>query len=136
MAKQTKARNHQSQTVRLLTACAIGAAIGLVCSILFSLAAAIIIDKSDLPHRSIMPISVAILALSSLIAGFASGLINRRRALVVGAVTSSIIFAVVFLASFFVPDKDAGANIFIKLAASFFPTIIGSIISVNLPRKD
>ena len=136
MARKTLARNHQSQTTRLLTACAIGAAIGLVFSILFSLAAAIIIDKSDLPHRSIVPISVAILAFSSLIAGFAAGLFNRRRALVVGAVTAVIIFAVVFLASFFVPDEDAGANIFIKLAAAFFPTIIGSIISVNLPRKD
>ena len=136
MARQTKAKNHQSHTAKLLRACAIGAAVGLICSVLFSLAAALVIDKSDLPHRSIVPISVAILAISSFVAGFVAGLLNRRQALVVGAVTSCLIFAVVFLAGFFVPDKDIGVNILVKLIAAFLPTIIASVISVNLPRRD
>lgn len=136
MARQTKAKNYQSLTAKLLKACAIGAAAGLICSVLFSLAAAVIIDKSDIPHRSIIPISVAILALASFVAGFMAGLLNRRRALVVGAVTACLIFAVVFLSSFFVPDKDAGANIFVKIAAIIIPATIGSVISVNLPRRD
>ena len=136
MAMQTTARKHHGFRVKLLRACAIGAAIGLICSILFSLAAALVIDKSDLPHRSILPISVAILALSSLIAGFIAGLINHRQALVVGAVTACLVFAVVFLAGFFVPDKEIGANIFVKLAAVLLPSVIGSVISVNLPKRD
>lgn len=136
MAMQTTARKHPSLWVKLLRACAIGAAVGLICSILFSLVAALVIDKSDLPHRSIVPISVAILAVSSFVAGFVAGVINHRQALVVGAVTACFVFAVVFLASFFVPDKEIGANIFVKLAAVFLPSIVASVISVNLPRRD
>ncbi len=136
MAMQTTAKKHHGFWGKLLRACAIGAAAGLVCSILFSLAAALVIDESDLPHRSIVPISVAILAVSAFVAGFVAGVINHRQALVVGAVTALIVFAVVFLASFFVPDKEIGASLFVKLAAVFLPSIVASVISVNLPRRD
>lgn len=136
MAKLNAAKNGLGPTARLLRACAIGAAVGLVCAIILSLVAAVAVDKFDLPQRSILPVSMAVLGVSSFIGGFLSGILNRRRALIVGALTAIFAFAIVFIASFFVPDESIGANILYKALVILIPALVGSIISVNLPRRD
>ncbi len=136
MANYKRAKKYSNGTDGLIKASLIGAAIGLVCVIVFSLAAAAVISKADFPHRVIMPVSMVILALSSLIAGITAGAIYHRRALIVGAVVAAVVLTVVLIGSFFLPDENLGASPILKAAVTVLPAIIGAVISVNLPRKD
>lgn len=135
MKNTSRVRNELSPLAELLRDCAIGAAVGLVLCIVFSLIAAIVVSVGDLPHRSVMPISMAIIGLSSFIGGLVSGKLHKRQGLLVGAIAGAGMLAVILTAGLFVPDESLGATLIIKAVASLFPALVGSVIGVNLRRK-
>lgn len=124
-----------SPAAALLKYTAVGVAVGLVCCIVFSLLAAVVLSVSDLPHRSIMPISMAIIGVSMLIGAFIAGRLLHRRGLLLGALVGVAAFAVIFLAGMFVPDENIGITLTIKAALCIIPSIVGAVIGVNVRAK-
>lgn len=135
MKKTGRVKQQLGPTAALLKNSAIGAAVGLVCCILFSLIAAFIIAQSDLPHRSIMPISMAIIGVSMLIGGFVAGKLHRRQGLVLGVIVGAMAFAVLLIAGFFIPDENIGATLPLKALLSVFPAVVAAVTGVNMRRK-
>lgn len=135
MTNRGRVKNELSPMMELLRDGAIGALIGIVLCIVFSLIAALVVSSADLPHRSVMPISMGIIGLSSLIGSLVSGKIHKRQGLVLGALVGGLMLLVVLAAGFFVPDESDGAAMIYKALATFFPALVGSVIGVNLRRK-
>lgn len=135
MARTSRTKTQISPSLSLLKNAFIGAVIGLVCSVIFSLVAALIISNGGLPQRSIMPISVGIIAVSMLIGSIVAGRIHYKNALVVGLVTAVISLAVFLLAGFFVPDENIGVSLVIKAIATLVPCLVGAVIGANIPKK-
>ena len=135
MNKAGRVKNELSPSLAFFRDCGIGAAVGLVLCIVFSLLAALVISAADLPHRSIMPIAIAIIGLSALIGSLISGKIHKRQGLLTGAVTGIMMLAVVLIAGFFVPDESIGATMILKALVTLLPSLVGSVIGVNLRRK-
>lgn len=135
MRNAGRVKNELSPTMQMLKNSGIGALVGLVLCIVFSLIAAFIVSSADLPHRSVMPISMAIIGLSSFIGSLVAGKIHKRQGLVVGAVVGVLMLLVILAAGFFVPDESVGATMLFKALATLLPALIGSVIGVNLRRK-
>ncbi|MEE1280482.1 MAG: TIGR04086 family membrane protein [Oscillospiraceae bacterium] len=135
MRKTGRVKQQLSPTAALLKNSAIGAAVGLVCCILFSFIAAFVIAQSDLPHRSIMPIAMAIIGLSSFIGGIVAGKLHHRQGLVLGVLVGAITFAVIFISGLFVPDENIGTTLPLKAALSLLPSVVGTVLGVNMRRK-
>ena len=135
MRNAGRVKNEMSPSMQLMRDGGIGALVGLILCIVFSLIAAFVMSVGDLPHRSVMPISMAIIGLSSFIGSLVSGKIHKRQGLIVGALTGAVMLAVILLAGFFVPDESAGATMLLKALATLVPSLVGSVIGVNLRRK-
>ena len=135
MRNAGRVKNEMSPSMQLVRDGGIGALVGLVLCIVFSLIAAFVMSVGDLPHRSVMPISMAIIGLSSFIGALVSGKIHKRQGLIIGALTGAIMLAVILAAGFFVPDESVGATMLLKALATLVPSLVGSVIGVNLRRK-
>ena len=135
MKNAGRVRNELSPSVQLLKDSGIGALIGLILCIIFSLVAAFVVSSADLPHRSVMPISIGIIGISSFIGSIISGKIHKRQGLVIGALTGAIMLAVILAAGFFVPDESAASTMLLKALVTLAPSLVGSVIGVNLRRK-
>ena len=135
MKNAGRVRNEPSPSVQLLKDSGIGALIGLILCIIFSLVAAFVVSSADLPHRSVMPISIAIIGISSFVGSIISGKIHKRQGLVIGALTGAIMLAVILVAGFFVPDESAASTMLLKALVTLAPSLVGSVIGVNLRRK-
>ena len=135
MREAGRVRNELSPSVQMLRDCGIGALLGLILCVVFSLIAALVVSMGDLPHRIIMPLSMAIIALSAFIGSIVAGKIHKRQGLLVGVITSVMMLAVILIAGFFVPDESFGINMILKIIATIFPSLVGSVIGVNMRRK-
>lgn len=135
MKQRNKTKNTLGPTGELLKYSAIGSAIAIICCVIFSLVAAYIIAKMDLPHRSITPISLAVTAFSMFIGSLISGKLLHRKGLVLGVVTAVISLALMLVAGFFIPDENSLALLPIKILVTFIPSLIGAVIGVNLRKK-
>ena len=135
MRNAGRVKNEMSPSMQLMRDSGIGALVGLILCIVFSLIAAFVVSVGDLPHRSVMPISMAIIGLSSFIGSLVSGKIHKRQGLIIGALTGAVMLAVILAAGFFVPDESAGATMLLKALATLVPSLVGSVIGVNLRRK-
>ncbi len=135
MRKTGKIKNQMGPTASLIKNSAIGSAVGLICCILFSFVAAFLVSVGDLGHRSVMPIAMAIIALSSFIGAVVSARLHRRQGLLLGALVAFITFAVLMLAGIFVPDEALGANLALKALLVLIPSIVGAVLGVNIRRK-
>ncbi len=135
MRNAGRVRNELSPSMQMLRDSGIGALVGLVLCIIFSLIAALVVSVGDLPHRVVTPISMAIIGLSSFVGSLIAGKIHKRQGLLVGVLTGAIMLAVVLAAGFFVPDESAGATMLLKALATFVPSLVGAVIGVNLRRK-
>lgn len=121
----------QSPVLEVVKHTAIGVAAGLICSIVLSLLAALVLTLGSLPHRSIAPISMAIIAVSMLIGSFIAGKMLHRKGLLLGALVGVAAFAVVFLCGMLIPDENIGVTVPIKALLCVIPSIVGAVMGVN-----
>lgn len=135
MSKAGRVRNELSPGMQMLKNGGIGALIGLILCIVFSLIAAFVVSIGDLPHRSVMPISMAIIGISAFIGSLIAGKIHKRQGLLIGLIVGAIMLLVVLAAGFFVPDESIGADMLLKALVTLVPSLVGSVIGVNLRRK-
>jgi putative membrane protein (TIGR04086 family) len=98
MKHKGKTRNSLSPMGELLKYSMIGSAISIICLVIFSLIAAFVISKSDLPHRLITPISIAIIGVSAFIGSLIAGRMLHKKGLVLGILTAVITFAIMLIA--------------------------------------
>lgn len=135
MSKSARTKNQLSPSLSLIKNAFIGAVTGLACTVIFSLLAALLISKGGLPQRSIMPISVGIIAVSMLIGSIIAGRIHYKNALVIGFITGIIALSILAVSGFFVPDESVGASIPVKAVATLVPSLVGAVIGANIPKK-
>ena len=135
MKNAARVRNELSPSMQMLRDSGIGAFVGLVLCIIFSFIAAFAISMGDLPHRIVTPVSMAVIALSALIGSVVSGKIHKRQGLLVGTITGAMMLLIILAAGFFVPDESAASVMIFKAIATILPSLIGSVIGVNLRRK-
>lgn len=133
--RKTNKQAGLNPTIELFKFAAIGALVGLVCCIIFSLLAAIILTTVDLPHRSIMPISMAIIGVSMLIGSFVSGRVFYKKGLFLGLIVGAISFLVLFIAGIFVPDEGIGISVLIKAVLCIVPSVVGAVAGVNTRKR-
>lgn len=135
MRNAGRVRNELSPGMQMLSDSGIGALVGLVLCIIFSLVAALVVSVGDLPHRVVTPISMAIIGFSSFIGSLIAGKIHKRQGLLVGAVVAVLMLAVILAAGFFVPDESLSIAMLLKVVVTLVPSLVGSVIGVNLRRK-
>lgn len=135
MLKSGKTKNTLGPTGELIKYSMIGALVSIICVIIFSLLAAFVISKASLPHRSITPISMAVIAVSTLIGSFVAGKLFHKKGLVLGVLTGVMSFFVMLIASFFTPGESEAINVVLKAVLSVIPSVIGAVIGVNMRRK-
>ncbi len=135
MKQKGKTKNSLSPFGELLKYSMIGSAISIICLVIFSLIAAFVISKSDLPHRSITPISLAIIGISVFIGSLIAGKMLHKKGLALGIVVAVITLAIMLIAGFFIPNENALSLIPIKILVSVIPSLIGAVIGVNMRKK-
>ena len=133
MRKNTK--NIQSPLLSLVIYTAIGVGVGLVCAVIFSLLFALVLTVSDLPHRAIAPVSMAIIALSFFIGAFVSGKTFHKKGLLLGALIGIVSFALIFVVGLFVPQESMGITEALKALLCIVPSVIGAVLGVNTRIK-
>ena len=90
----------------------------------------------DLPLNLVNPITVAILIISSLTAGYVSAALIRERGLMWGAVCGALMMITLALLSSALNISSVGALLWIKLVICAVSGAIGGIFGVNYkPRR-
>jgi len=135
MKQKGKTKNSLSPFGELLKYSMIGAAISIICLVIFSLIAAFVISKSDLPHRAITPISIAIIGLATFIGSIVAGRMLYKKGLALGIAVAVLTLAIMLIAGFFIPNENAPHLIPIKILVSVIPSLIGAVIGVNIRKK-
>ena len=135
MTKNGKTKNTLSPTAQLFKYGAIGAFASVICCIVFSLAAAYVIGKADLPHRTITPIALVILGASCFIGGIIAARLHYKKGLLLGITTAAITFALICIADFFLPDDSSLSLVPIKAVIILVASVLGSVIGVNVRKK-
>lgn len=135
MKHKGKTRNSLSPMGELLKYSMIGSAISIICLVIFSLIAAFVISKSDLPHRLITPISIAIIGVSAFIGSLIAGRMLHKKGLVLGILTAVITFAIMLIAGFFIPNENAIPFILVKALVSVILSLVGAVIGVNIRKR-
>ena len=82
-----------------------------------------------------MPIAMAIIGISSFIGSIVAGKLHHRQGLVLGTLVGAMIFVILFVSGFSVPDESIGATLPLKALLSLLPSIVGAVLSVNTRRK-
>lgn len=125
----------ESPFLNLAVHTAVGAGVGLVCAIVFSLLFALVLNFTDLPHRSIAPVSMIIIALSFFIGAFVAGKMLHKKGLLLGMLIGIFSFALIFVVGLFVPDESIGVTDALKAVLCIVPAIIGAVLGVNTRIK-
>jgi len=125
----------QSPFLNLATHTLIGVGAGLACAVIFSLLFALVLTLSDLPHRSIAPVSMVIVALSFFIGAFIAGKMLHKKGLLLGALIGVLSFALLFVVGLFVPDESMGVTDAVKALLCIIPAVIGAVLGVNTRVK-
>ena len=113
----------------------IGVGAALLLCIVFSLLAAFALTLADLPHKSILPISMAIIGISAFIGSFIAGKMLHKKGLVLGALIGAGLFALIFAAGFFIPDESIGSTLLGKALLCLLPSLLGAVLGVNTRAK-
>ena len=135
MKQKGKTKNSLSPMGELLKYSMIGSAISIICLVILSLIAAFVISKSDLPHRSIMPISIAIIGISVFIGSLIAGKMLHKKGLVLGVLSAVITLAIMLIAGFFIPNENVVSLILVKILVSVIPSLVGAIIGGNIRKR-
>ena len=113
----------------------IGVGAALILCIFFSLLSAFALTLADLPHKSILPISMAIIGISAFIGSFIAGKMLHKKGLVLGALIGALLFALIFAAGFFIPDESIGSTLLGKALLCLLPSLLGAVLGVNTRSK-
>lgn len=135
MKQKGKTKNSLSPMGELLKYSMIGSAISIICLVILSLIAALVISKSDLPHRSITPISIAIIGISVFIGSLIAGKMLHKKGLVLGVLSAVITLAIMLIAGFFIPNENVVSLILVKILVSVIPSLVGAVIGVNIRKR-
>ena len=113
----------------------IGVGAALLLCIVFSLLAAFALTLADLPHKSILPISMAIIGVSAFIGSFIAGKMLHKKGLMLGLLVGALLFVLVFIGGFFIPDESIGSTAIGKLLLCLIPSLLGAVLGVNTRSK-
>ncbi len=113
----------------------IGVGAALLLCIVFSLLSAFALTLADLPHKSILPISMAIIGISAFIGSLIAGKMLHKKGLMLGALIGALLFALIFAAGFFIPDESIGSTLLGKAALCLLPSLLGAVLGVNTRAK-
>ncbi len=124
-----------SPAAELLKYVVIGVGAALVLCILFSLLSALALTLADLPQKSILPISMAVIGVSAFIGSFISGKMLHKKGLVLGLLVGALLFALIFIAGIFIPDESLGSTVIGKILLCLLPSLLGAVLGVNTRAK-
>ncbi len=113
----------------------IGVGAALVLCIFFSLLAALALTLADLPHKSIFPISMAIIGISAFIGAFIAGKMHHKQGLYLGILIGALLFALIFIADLFIPDESVSNTILGRAPLCLLPSLLGAVLGVNTRAK-
>ena len=110
----------------------IGAAAGMIFFLLSSLAAAMILTKSDLSYHTIKYTCFAVTVISGFLAGFIGRRGARIKGIVAGALSSLLMSVLIVCAVMAVNGFSCSEEVFLLLPAGVFFGMFGGIVSSNL----
>lgn len=121
-------RNDDSASIfiKMLKAVTVGLFALTVMLLLFSF----ILTKVDVPFSLLNPISMVLIALSCILAGYLASRSIRKRGFIIGALCGAMIDLILILLSFFFSDCF-DLQVLLKLAVSVLSGSIGGILGVN-----
>ncbi len=120
-----------SPAAELIKYVLVGVGAALVFCILFSLLAALALTLADLPQKAILPVSMAVIGISAFIGSFIAGKMLHKKGLVLGALIGAMLFALIFIGGFFIPDESLGSTVIGKLLLCLIPSLLGAVLGVN-----
>lgn len=121
--------------LRFLKPLAIGAAAGLVVSLLALALFALILSYQSVPHVLVTPLSIAAVCIGGLVAGVVAGRLLRSKGLLIGLATGLFLYLVTLLASFSLSADAFGMMALIKLGATVLCGVVGGVFGVNTAKK-
>lgn len=113
----------------------IGVGAALLLCIVFSLLSALALTLADLPQKAILPISMAIIGISAFIGSFVAGKMLHKKGLILGLLVGALLFVLVFIGGFFIPDESIGSTVIGKLLLCLIPSLLGAVLGVNTRAK-
>ena len=112
--------------IKMLKAVTVGLFALTVMLLLFSF----VLTKVDVPFSLLNPVSMIMIALSCILAGYIAARSIRKRGFLIGAVCGIMIDIILILVSFFFSDCF-DLQVLIKLIVSILSGSIGGILGVN-----
>ena len=113
----------------------IGLCLGVVCTTLLLLLAALLIRSVDIPRSSITPLAVAAAGIGAFVAGLSAALVAQRNGLILGAVCGLALYLIILLAGIADGGGIDGTFGMIKLAVLTVVGAVGGILGVNRRKR-
>lgn len=129
------ATTHESRGKLLIKAVGAAVLIGAVCTAVFLLLFSIVMVTNDVPDFAIDLCTSLALGLGSLLAGYIAARVIRANGIMVGAVTSALLFAILFFISLIFIYHSITIVMLTKFAICLICGIIGGILGVNHKSK-
>lgn len=128
MKAQDRSRSFLNGRLKPLLA---GLCVGVLCTTLLLLLAALLIRSVDISRTVITPLAIAASGIGAFAAGLTAALVARRNGLVLGAVCGLVLYLIILLTGCAVNSSVDGGYGVIKLAVLTVTGAIGGVLGVN-----
>ena len=130
-------KNRKETTVfeKILRSVLLGVGADVVSCVVFLALAALLLTSGLLPASAATPTALGILALSSLVGGFASARYAKERGLLYGIGTGFLFLLLTALVAIALLQEFDGKLFFVKSILTILFGAIGGVLGVNMKRK-
>ena len=136
MTKYNEFSEKNMETIRIVRALIIGAAVGCtVCAILLSLSAMLLVKAGTLPVDALPVITTAISGIGAFFAGYFAVKLHKKRGLMLGVIAGILLFLIIFVTGLISGSGKELAEYPIKLIVLGIMGGIGGVIRVNKKQK-
>lgn len=130
--KQNKSSTTADFTIKAIKSIIIGAIVGaIVCTLLLLIATFVFVKTKSVPTGAVIPLTIALACISSLIAGFTATKISKGKGMIVGSGAALLLGLAMLLLGTVTVNNLITSAIFTKIIAMLCSGAIGGIIGVN-----
>ena len=109
--------------------------VGVLCTALLLLAAALLIHSVDIPRATVTPLAYAAAGVGAFAAGLTAALLAKRNGLMLGAVCGLALYLLILVAGCMSTESAVGTPAWIKPVLLTVAGAIGGVLGVNRKKR-
>jgi putative membrane protein (TIGR04086 family) len=122
----------QKTVLFTIRAVVIGSVVGaLVCALLLACLAFAFVSAESIPHNFLSAFILAVIIISSFVAGIVTVKITKQRGLLCGSAAGLLLFLIFFIAGVAASQGHTSAEVFMRLIMMLLSGGIGGLLAVN-----